>query len=1482
MGNKKTGFIEAAMRNRNIVISITVLFMIIGIIVLQKMARNEFPKFTIRMGVVVGVFPGATSAEVESQLARVVENYTFGYTEVNKAKTYSQSKEGIMYLFVDLNDNVKNSDEFWSKYKHGLSELKSTLPTGVLALIANSDFGDTSALLITLSSDTKSYKELEQELKKLEAECRKIPATSKIKHFGLQKEQIYVNVKPELLNEYNIKSISLLGSYMMNGMVNYAGELKDGKNNLAVHLPSNFESEKDLADQIVYSDPRGNVVRLKNIASIERRYEEPTSYIKQNGQKTILLSLEMQPGNNIVEFGEDVDIAISTFQKHSSDEIVVSKISELPKYVDESVSDFMKEFLIAIIAVILVTMVLLPFRVASVAGITVPIAVLITLTFLYFFGVELHTVSLAGLILVLGMIVDNSIVVIDNHVEKIDHGLSPWHAAIKSAKELLTPIVTATLAIMAAYIPLGFLVPGTAGEFMRPLPIVISIALVVSILVAVLLVPYLNFVFIKKGLNKTDAKKKGKSFLDRLQSWFDRSLERAFKYPKTVLSIGAATILLAVVLFKVLPQQMFPEMERNQFAIEVYLPTGASLESTAQIIDSLEIILIKDKRVTNVTSFTGCSSPRFHTVYAPNMPSPNYGQLLINTVSNEATREIVNDYSPKYTNSFPNAHVKWKILAMQPSSPVEIRISSDSIKDIRKVEAEINEIVKKTANIAWTRNDWDQQQQNIKVNLDRDKANRMGYSKGLVATSLMIGLDGLPLTTIWENDYPVEVRLSQEAKGPKSINTLANQYITSSTYSSTPLRSFASFTPEWTEGTIVRRNGTRTLTIRIDNDSKGVANDIFKEIRPQVEKLSLPEGTSINYGGEFETSNETYQPMTIALGLSILIIFFILLFQFKKIKLSLIILSTMFLVLPGAAIGLTVMGYPFSTTAFIGIISLCGMVVRNGIILIDYARELKEKDKMPTREAALAAGKRRMRPIFLTAAAASAGVIPMILSRSALWGPVGTVICFGLLISMILTLYILPIMYSLAYKDKPKAQGGLVKARPITYNPGPKSALTLMVIVLSLFSAKVEAQTISLDSCKNLAIKNNKKIIEAGFDVQASSEVSKNAYTNYFPKVSASILSMQSTDYLVKGTTPEMKLPVSDASANLEGATQFAYFPSMPINAIDYLNTASISATLPIYAGGQIRNGNKLAALGEDVSRKQQTLTTTDVLVRTEHLFWTIVSLNEKLKTLDSYQALLDTLNRDVTNFNEAGLAQRNDLLKVQLKQNELQSNRLKLMNGISITKRALCQHIGIVFDSALVLKVNPDVAESIPTSVIVTDVVTGRTEYQLLNKATEAEELHLKMTRGEMMPQLALGAIAAYVDIANSSNTQKFAFASLSIPITDWWGGSHKLKQQQVKIEKARNKLSETSELLALQIEQTNNDLMENFDQIQLAKKSVEQARENMKVTDDNYRSGNIPISDLLEAQALFQTSNDNLTNNRCNYQITMARYLQAIGKYE
>ena len=1478
MSHKRPSIIESAMRNRNIVIIISVVLMIIGVVALQKMPRNEFPKFTIRQGVIVGVYPGATSAEVEAQLTRVVENYIYGYKEIKKAKTYSQSKEGIMYIFVELNDDVTNADEFWSKLKHGLSELKPTLPSGVLALVANSDFGDTAALLITLSSDTKSYKELEEELKKLEAECRKIPESSKIKHYGLQKEKIFVNVKPEMLNEYNIKTLSLLGSYQMNGMVNYAGVLKDGEKNLAVHLPANFDSEKDLADQIVYSDPTGNVVRLKNIATIERRYDKPDGYIKQNGKKTILLSLEMQPGNNIVEYGEKVDKALATFQKSCASDIQVEKISELPKYVEESVNSFMREFLIAIVAVILVTLALLPFRVASVAGITVPISVLITLAALYFFGIELHTVSLAALIIVLGMIVDNSIVVIDNHVEKIDHGFSPWHSAIKSAKELVTPIITATLAILAAYFPLMIFLPGTAGEFVHSLPIVIGVALTVSILVAVFLVPYLNFVFIKKGLVKGVSVKTRKTFLDHLQGWFDRSLEKAFKHPKLVVGSGIVIVALSMILFKGIDQQLFPEVERNQFAVEVFLPTGASIESTAKVIDSLERVLMADERITNVTSFIGTSSPRFHTLYAPNMPATNFGQLLVNTVSISATDEVVKEYSKKYSDNFVNAHVKWKILAMQLNKcPIELRISSDSVKDIRAVEEQIYGILRKTKHITWIRNDWDQKQQSIKVNLDRDKANRMGYSKGFVSTSLMVGLDGVPLTTIWENDYPVEVRLTQENGEQNSIKAINDQYVTSmSALAAAPLRSFATLSPEWTEGTIVRRNGIRTLTISVDNEAGVMASSIFNEIKPQIESLNLPDGVSIDYGGDYEGNVEVFLPMTIALGLSIVIIFFILLFQFKKVKLSLLIMSTMLLGLPGAVVGLLLLGYPFSMTAFIGITSLCGMVVRNGIILIDYARELRGKNKMPVHEAAIAAGKRRMRPIFLTSAAASVGVIPMILSRSDLWGPLGTVICFGLLISMVLTLYILPILYSLAYTDRPKKQGfWSVPANPIVLLLVGGSAIVI--------PAKTQAQSLSLDSCKALVIRNNYQIKTVASEVKQSEQVKKGAFTSYFPNVSASLTAIKASDYLIKGKIPGMNLPVYDGnSANLGSASQFAYFPGMPLNLMDYMNVANVMVTQPVFAGGRIVNGNKLAKLGYEITKEKQALTTTEALVKTEELYWTVITLNDKLKTLESYILLLDTLHHDVSVATKAGLVQRTDLLKVQLKQNELRVNRMKLTDGIALSKMALCQHVGLKYDAAMELNTMPEEQELLQSQQPASEFVANRSEYRMLEKAVTAQELQKNMVTGEYLPQVAVGATGWYLDMMNSTSQNAMVFATVSIPITDWWGGSHKIKESKAKVESARYKLAETSELLALQITQANNLLNENHFQVSVAKKSVEQAQENLKVTNDSYKAGVSSMSDLLEAQSTYQGALNSLTEAKCNYLIAKAKYLQVINAYK
>ncbi len=1009
---KKINILESAMKHYQIIVSMVVVMMVLGIFGILNMPRNEFPEFTIRQGIVVGIYPGATSMEVEEQLTTKVEDYLFGYEEVKKAKTYSHSKEGMMIVYVELNDNVKNADKFWSKLRLGLKELKMELPSGVVALIGSNDFGDTAALLITMSSEKKSYRELEVTLDDLKDEIRKISSVSKIKGYGTQKEEIYIYIKPEKLTEFNVKPSNILVAFKLQDALNYSGKLDNGELVLPIHMPPRFENIKDLEEQIIYSDPLGNIVRLKDVARIEKHYEKPANLIRNNGNNSLLLSLEMQKGNNIVQFGKEVTEVLNKFSETADDDVKLNVISNLPEVVNESISHFLTEFLLAVIAVIIVTMILLPFRVASVAAISIPVSVLITLGIMQLVGIQLHIVTLAALITVLGMVVDNAIVVIDDHVEKLDEGETPWNAAWKSATELFIPVLSATLAIIASFLPLMLFLPGIANDFVGTFPITIGIALIISMMVAVLLVPFMSYALIKKGLQQKSKKQK-KSVLDHLQNGYDKLLELTFKHPKLTILTGVLSIILGLLFFLNVDQKLFPEMERKQFAVEVYLPEGSSLSKTEKVIDSIGTILKADSRITNVASFIGNGSPRFNALYAPHVPAKNYGQLLVNTVSNEATIEVLNEYSKTHTDFLPQVHIKWKQLALETfKAPIEVRISSNNIKDLKDIGEKVSKVLKKNKSITWVRNDWEEMRPGIAVKLNENKASKLGYAKSFISSSLIVSLDGLPLTTVWEGDYPINVILTKEENQKNDINDLENQYITSPfTFESLPLRSIGELKPEWTEGNIARRNGVRTLTVMADIERGANTSKIFGEMRPEIEALTLPNGLSINYGGENEATIENYTPMAKSLGVSVILIFFILLIQFKTIRRTLLIMSTMLLSIFGAGLGLLLLKYPFSFTSFIGIIGLMGIVVRNGIILVDYASQLVHTKGMSFHDAGLAAGKRRMRPIFLTSMAAAVGVIPMIISKSPLWGPLGTVICFGLITGMILTLLTLPVLY---------------------------------------------------------------------------------------------------------------------------------------------------------------------------------------------------------------------------------------------------------------------------------------------------------------------------------------------------------------------------------------------------------------------------------------------------------------------------------------
>lgn len=1024
---KKKGIVESAMHHHNIAFLIAVLLIAFGVFGLKNIPKQEFPSFTIRQGVIVGVYPGATSAEIEEQLTKPLETFLFSYKEVKKAKTYSHSKDGIAYVFVELNDNVQNKDEVWSKLKHGLNGFKAQLPPGVLALIANDDFGDTSSMLITLESDNKTYRQLEGYLEDLESRVRRIESVSNLRHYGLQKEQITVYVEKEKLANYGLNVAALTQSLFSQGLVSTGGMIDNSEMVVPIHVSKTYQTELDIQEQIVYSDPQGNIVRLKDIARVERGYPEPDSYITNNGKKCLLLSMEMKSGNNVVQFGEDVNEILKEFESELPDDVDIYRIADQSKVVGKSVDTFLMELLMAIIAVIIVTMILLPFRTAGVAAITIPVTIFISLGILFAFGVELNTVTLAALIVVLGMIVDNSIVIIDSYMEKLDHGMSRWYASVSSAKEYFKSIFSATLAISITFFPFLFILKGQMHDFVQFFPWTVLTTLGVSLAVAMLLIPYMQYLSIKKGFHQSKiakGKANKKNFLDRIQSFYDKLLPKTFAYPKLTIGLGLLSLVGAAIFGLTVPQRLMPVAERDQFAVEIYLPQGSSLANTEKVSEDLQSILQQDKRVVSVTAFNGTSSPRFHMTYAPNMPSKSYAQFIVNTTSINDTEDMLDEYTKKYSYHYPNAFVRFKQLDYQPvSADVEVRIAGNDIGQLKSFADTLSSELRQLDEALRVRTNFEEVLPGIKVDIDPVEAGRLGIGDATVAMNLAARFSGLPVGNLWEGDYalPIKIKSEWEEKEPQ-IADLDNEYVLAlTTGGAVPLRQIASVSPEWTEGQIVRRNGVRTITVMMDLNRGENATTLFPTVKGIVDRLSkteLSNGMSISYGGVKEADDETMPQMMMGLSIAVVIIFFILIFHFRKISLAVLTLAATSLSFFGVTFGMWIMGAEFCVTGILGVVSLIGIVVRNGIIMFDYTELLRSKHKMSVLDAAMESGKRRMRPIFLTSAAASMGVIPMIISQNPLWSPMGIVICFGTLFSMIAVVCILPVSYWLIYRKQ--------------------------------------------------------------------------------------------------------------------------------------------------------------------------------------------------------------------------------------------------------------------------------------------------------------------------------------------------------------------------------------------------------------------------------------------------------------------------------
>ena len=1005
------------MRNFRITFLIVGCLFVFGIYALARIPKQEFPEYTIRQGVVVGVYPGATAEEVEEQLAKPLEQFLMTYKEVKRAKTTSTSQNGMCYVMVELNDDVNDKDEVWSKVKHGLAAFKMQLPAGVAAVVTNDDFGDTSALLITLESDTRSYRELKGYMDDLSDRLRRIESVSNLRPYGVQQEQISVYADHARLAAYGIGEKTLSAALAAQGLTPLGGSVSNAETETPIHIAPSLAGEREVAEQIVWSDPEGHVLRVKDVARVVREYDDPDSYIRNNGHRCVLLSLEMQAGNNIVEYGREVDEVLHAFiEEELPADVSVQRIADQAKVVGDSVHSFLRDLFVAMAIIIVVMMLLFPLRSAIVAALTIPMSTFISVGMMYLCGIPLNTVTLAALVVVLGMIVDNSIVVIDGYLDYLGRGHSRWFAAVESAREFFPSLLLATICICMIFYPILFTMTGMMGDFLTWFPWTITINLMVSLLLAVMVIPFLEILIIPAVHVRRDGRR---SFTDRVHDVYRRVLAWTFRHGWLTISLGAASVVVSLLIATQLKFRMVPFADRDQFAVEIYLRPDTPLERTGAVADSVYRALRADERVKSVTSFVGCSSPRFQMSYAPQIAGKNYAQFIVNTTSVGDTEAILDEYADAWADRFPEAYVKFKQLDYQNVPSLEFRFYGSDIDSLRAAADRLMARMRQMPELQWVHTDYEDPRAIAEVRLDPVTASQLGITRTVVAANMALASGDVAVGSVWEGDYRLQVVLKRDARlGERSLSDIGDTYVSSPVPGvSVPLRQIADVEPAWSQSKIVHRNGMRCITVTADLKRGANAMRMTSRIsRMLKDEIPLPPGVETELGGAHEFDAETLPPIAAGLSISLVIIFFFILVNFRKFGITLVVMASMSLCLFGAMVGLWIADFTIGLTSVLGFITLLGMIVRNVILMYQHAEDKRKVCHWSGKLAAYDAGKRRMVPIFLTTATTAVGVVPMMLGGSTFWAPVGVTIFAGGIGSLILVVTILPVLYSKIYK----------------------------------------------------------------------------------------------------------------------------------------------------------------------------------------------------------------------------------------------------------------------------------------------------------------------------------------------------------------------------------------------------------------------------------------------------------------------------------
>lgn len=999
---------------------------ILGLAMYTGLSRDSMPPYTVRVASVVSQFPGASPERVEQLVTDKIEKVAQELPELKEVT--STSRTGLSVVNVTLKDEVppENMQAVWDRLRRKLNTIQG-LPEGVMPSLKDDGIGDVYGIVVGLTSDGFSYAEMKSYIDDIKDELIKIPDAAKVELGGVQDERVFVEFDNARLKEYGLSSSKLQQAIASTNILNSGGQVNLGDERIILEPTGNFNSVDDIKNMFISVGDGSQLVKLGDITTVSKGYiDPPTQIVRVNGKDAISLHVNLKENANVIVLGEEVNKVVAKWEQQLPIGLELTRVSSLDTYIDVKVSDFIVNLIQSIVIVLLVMLIFLGVRTGLVIASLIPIVMIMTLMIMGVIKMGLNQVTLAALIMALGMLVDNAIVVAETIMVKMEDGIDRKRAAVEAFSELWMPLLISTLTTSAAFLAF-YLSPTTMGDIVGPIFVVITIALLSSWIIALTVITMFCYLFLKvapKGSKKP-------SFIDRVIEnlkvrYKDLILIALRNKYKVIIGIFVA-FLISLYGFSYIPFIFFPDSDRNMVTIDINLPEGNKIERTTEVVkkieqfmaDSLQINESRALGIVDWSSYIGEGPESYDLGYSPDEANSNYAHILVNTTSFNENNDMINTIDRFTYNNFPNADIKVGPLGAGGSgTPIEIKVSGSD----PDVLSSISEAVKqKLSSIAGTKNvkdDWGPKSKKFLIEIDQNRAQTAGITSSDIATSLRTVLDGFQTGEFREEDKSIPIVMRSDNNQQQSLASLETLNIYSQNSGrSVPLLQVASIVPAWQYSKIKRYDLRRTINVTSELREDGNASAITAEITPWLNEQASnwPQGYRYEFGGDAKQTADNMGPIIGYLPISGFIIILLLVIQFNSFRKMGMVVLTIPLGIIGVVIGLLAFQEAFGFMPFLGVISLAGIVINNAIVLIDRM-EIEQKNGRTNQDAVIAACLQRFRPILLATFTTVLGLVPLYISGGEMWEGMAISIMVGLLFGTIITLLFIPSLYSALFK----------------------------------------------------------------------------------------------------------------------------------------------------------------------------------------------------------------------------------------------------------------------------------------------------------------------------------------------------------------------------------------------------------------------------------------------------------------------------------